>query len=68
MPLIVRENNEWWFSGGKHKGELVAQVVEEDPSYIAWVWREVMPNLPDDAVDFLEQLMEDYDINPYEKP
>ena len=67
MPLLVRESNEWWFHGGKHKGEMVREVIEDDPSYLAWVWREVMPTLSDEAIDFLEQLMETHELDPYSK-
>lgn len=67
MPLLERTGTDWFFTGGKHKGEAAQDVIEEDPSYMAWVWREVMPNLPDDAVTFLEDLLEEHGIDPYDK-
>lgn len=70
MPLIEKNSEgEWVFAGqnSKHSGEKVSDVIEYDPGYIGWVWRDVMPGLPDETVDFLEDLMEEHGLNPYDK-
>lgn len=69
MPLIEKVDGEWVFGGrnSKHSGEKVSDVIQEDPGYIAWVWRDVMPSLPEETVDFLENLMEEHDLDPYSK-
>jgi hypothetical protein len=69
MALIEKNQDwEWVFTGqkSKHSGERVKDVIESDPGYIAWVWRDVMPDLSDEAVDFLEDLMEEHGLNPYD--
>lgn len=42
------------FIFGKHKGELVENVISEDPSYIRWIVSEV-ENISEDDRDFLSQ-------------
>lgn len=69
MALIEKVDGAWVFGGAnsKHSGERVDVVIQEDPGYIAWVWREVMPSLKEEIVDYLEDLMEEHGLDPYDK-
>lgn len=39
--LDLNEDQEPYFTGGKHEGELVKEVIYKDPSYITWLFNNV---------------------------
>lgn len=40
--LDLNENSEPVFTGGKHEGELIAEVIKKDPGYIQWLFNNVL--------------------------
>ena len=40
--LDLNENNDPYFTGGKHTNELVGDVIRKDPSYITWLFNNVL--------------------------
>lgn len=52
---FIREIDfEYWFDFGKHDGKSVLEVLEEEPSYIVWLYNETNHIVDDDLFDMAE--------------
>lgn len=50
----------WTFTRGKHANQTLAEVAEEDPGYLRWVYDEVN-DLTKEQREEIESLLEEYD-------
>lgn len=64
MAGILRQDGKVFvFGWGKFKGQTLAEVAAEQPSYLQWVHSEASDRLDKSALRALEDAMEDYDID-----
>lgn len=66
MPIFKKVEDEYVFVTGKHEGETLQEVAEDDPSYLRWLQadREAGADLPKEAWEALEEVMEENEIEP----
>lgn len=66
MPLLKQQGNEYVFIRGKHEGDTLDRVAEDDPSYLQWLHKDdkAGSDLPKEAWEALEEVMEEYSIEP----
>lgn len=71
MALLKKDPKEGWVlagrEGSKHRGKMLVKVAEEDPSYLTFLWSNSLKYLSNDAIDALDDLMEERQI-PRELP
>lgn len=63
MALIYKKENEWIVRHGKHIGQTLKEVAEEDPSYLRWVYAKASDDFTKEAFYALEDVMEEFDID-----
>lgn len=62
--ILKKVDGEWVFSKGKHEGETLDEVANEDPGYLRWAHSKASDDLSDEAYYALEDVMEKNDIEP----
>ena len=66
MALLKKDPKGGWVlagrEGSKHKGKTLVEVAESDPSYLTFLWSNSLKYLSDDAINALDDIMEDRKI------
>ena len=62
--LIEQVDGDWVFGKGKFVDFKLSDVAKDNPSYLIWVHKDATNNLSNDAYYALEDVMEEFNIEP----